>query len=115
VSLGLAAPAAVEVEVRTEERRAFRLTRQVGPGGLELDLPAPFEIGRPVQVTFRLPDDQPLPVISVRAEVDLLGEEAERRGEAGGCLLRFVDPSVDIRNRILAYVTQRLGLPSMAF
>jgi hypothetical protein len=55
VSLGLGAPAAVPIEVRSQERRVFRLSREIGDGGVRLEQPAPFEPGRPVDVRFTLP------------------------------------------------------------
>jgi hypothetical protein len=109
VSFGLQAPVAVPVELRASRRRAFRLSHEVGEEGLRLATPAPFEVGEPVELWFRLPDtDQPL---ALRAEVELLGEDSEQHGSRGGCGLRFIEPTREARQVVAAYVSQRLGLP----
>jgi hypothetical protein len=113
MSLGLAAPAAIAVEVSAPERRLFRLSTQVGEGGIDLARPVPFEIGRPVRVRFRLPGDATL--FDFAAEVAATGSAAERDGESGGAALRFLDPPFSAQVAIMEYVTGRLGLPGLDF
>jgi hypothetical protein len=112
----LRAPLAVAVEVRLpaggEARRVFRLSASVGEDGVRLGRPAPFDVGRPVDVRFALPAGDAL---AVRAEVlpvaDGAGDdEAELEG-AGGRELAFLEPSTDARAAIRAYVRARLSLP----
>jgi hypothetical protein len=111
VSLGLSAPAAVPVEVRAGEHRAFRLSTEIGEGGLRLGKPAPFEPGRPVEVRFALPDGGP--AYAFAAEVIATGDEAEGDGSIGGCGLDFLDVPPDVRDAIKDYVARRLGLPRL--
>jgi hypothetical protein len=109
VSFGLQAPAAVPVELRAARRRFFRLSHEVGEEGIRLAAPAPFEVGEPVELRLRLPDsDQPL---TLRAEVQLVGDELEEHGAKGGCGLRFIEPPQEARRALASYVAQRLGLP----
>lgn len=111
----MTAPAALVVEIRaqehTDERRAFRLSRELGEAGLRLERPAPFEPGRPVTVSFSVPDAPA--VLTVRAEVALTGDDAEADGENGGAELRFTEPPADVRATLHAYIAQRLGLPGL--
>jgi hypothetical protein len=108
VSLGLCAPVAITVEVEGPDRRVFRVGRQVGEGGIDLGVPAPFEPGRPVALRFEIPGGPP---VAVRARVALSGDEAEAEGARGGCRLEFVDPPSEVRRAIMDYVKQRLALP----
>ncbi len=115
MSIGLGAPASVPVEVRGEDGRYFRLSRQIGPGGIDLLRPAPFELGRPVEVRFTVPEiagHGAVPLV-LRARVDALGEEVEVDGDAGGCALRFLEPPGEARDAIARYVAKRLGLPPL--
>ena len=110
MSSGLQAPAAIPVEVRAAQRRVFRLSRAVGDAELRLERPVPFEVGRPVEISFTLPDgDAPL---TLRAEVRPTGDPAEEEGTRGGCALLLLDPPHDARDAIGAYVARRLGLPA---
>jgi hypothetical protein len=110
VSFGLQAPAAVPVELRASQRRVFRLSHQVGEEGVRLSSPAPFELGEPVQVRLQLPGaDEPL---TLRAEIELVGDDREGGGSVGGCGLRFIEPSREARQALASYVAERLGLPS---
>src|SRR3954471_15188705 len=93
VSLGLGAPAAVPVEVRSAERRVFRLSREIGEGGVRLEQPAPFEPGRPVDVRFTLPGGSS--TIQASAEVVVTGDPAEEEGSRGGASLYFLDLAPD--------------------
>ena len=126
MSLGLSAPAAVKVQIssgvgvsggirsgdRADHRRVFRLSREIGTGGVLLERPAPFEPGSPVLVRFSLPGD-PL-VLEVDAEVVTTGDPAEE-GDGGGCALHFRAsmPDPEIRSAISAYISDRLGLPPL--
>lgn len=115
MGFGLQAPAAVPIEVRTSQRRVFRLSHLIGEEGVQLLVPAPFEIGEPVSVRLRLPEreagESTGETLDLRAVIELLGDTAEREGADGGCGLRFVDPPRDARQTIAAYVAHRLGLP----
>jgi hypothetical protein len=113
VTLGLAAPAAVPVEVRAADRRFFRLSHEIGPGGIRLEKPAPFEPGRPVVVRFALPLPGDGSVIELPAEVATTGDPAEQEGERGGRALYFREPPPEARVAIAAYVAERLGLPPL--
>jgi len=89
------------------DRRAFRLAAAVSEDGLRLERPAPYEIGRPVELRFMLPDDPT--VLSLRAEIALSDDDGE--GEHGGRELAFIEPGRDARQVIHRYVAARLGLP----
>ncbi len=111
VSMGLAAPAAVPVEVIAADRRVFRLSHEIGAGGLRLQTPAPFEPGRPVMVRFALPG-QPAR-LELNAEVGATGAAVEEDGEKGGLAIDFREPPPEARAAISAYVSERLGLPPL--
>jgi hypothetical protein len=118
VSLGLSAPAAVPIQLRsgagTDRVRVYRLSREIGLGGIVLDKPAPFEPGRPVTVTFSVPGDSA--AFQLEAELTPTGDPAEHdaRGEAiGACGLTFLDPSMETRSAISTYIADRLGLPPL--
>jgi hypothetical protein len=110
VSLGLSAPAAVPVEVRSGERRVVRLSTEIGDGGVRLALPVPFEPGRPVELRFALPGGAPM---ALAAQVVATGDPRELDGERGGCGLDFRAPPAELRDAITAYVVDRLGLPPL--
>jgi hypothetical protein len=110
----LRAPIAVAVEIRSAggpegPGRVFRLAAAVGEDGVRLERPAPFEIGRPVDVRLTLPDD-PEP-LALRAEIALGEDDGE--GEAGGRELTFLDARAETRVQIHRYVADRLRLPSL--
>jgi hypothetical protein len=109
--MGLAAPAAVPVEVISADRRVFRLSHEIGPGGLRLVKPAPFEPGRPVVVRFALPGQRER--LEVPAEVAVTGDPVEEEGEKGGLQIAFREPTPETRALIAAYVSERLGLPPL--
>ena len=113
VGLGLSAPAAVSVEIRSPERRVFRLSREIGEGGLRLAHPAPFEIGRPVKVYFALPatGDSDGDAMALDAWVELTGDPEENDGTAGGCQLMFRDASFATRETLKNYILPRLRIP----
>jgi hypothetical protein len=111
VRYGLAAPVAVPVEVRSGGRRVYRLSLDVGEGGMRLIHPAPFEVGRPVEVRFRLPDVAT--PITLNAELATSGEAVEEGGERGGCALYFLQPPEEARTAVARYVRDRLGLPAL--
>ncbi|HEY0715119.1 MAG TPA: PilZ domain-containing protein [Polyangia bacterium] len=110
MSLGLSAPAAVPVELRAADRRVFRLSDEIGMGGIRLRRAAPFEPGRPVSVRFALPGSTS--EIALDAEVVEIGDESEA-GE-GGAALYFIDPSPEVKSAIAGYVAERLGIPQLS-
>lgn len=93
--------------------RYFRLTRAIGPDGVELAREVPFEPRRPVEVTLRLPpplagpagpsleDEGPLMMLGV---VVAGGGEATRR-------VAFTALDEDAKRRILRYVEERILTP----
>jgi hypothetical protein len=125
--MSLRAPLAVVVEIRADERRWFRLSRNVGSDGIGLERAVPIEIGRPVQVWITLPlaragapvagaatpgdatvADDAEGRLSLRAEV--IGEGPQSSDDAGGDELAFIDPPYDARQTLKRYVKERLGL-----
>ena len=115
--MSLRAPIAVTVEVRGQTRdgprRAFRLAASIGDDGLRLERPAPFELGRQVEVRFTMPDGgTPLRLFAeVRPAPDDDGDdEAAARG---GRELGFLSADEDDRRVLRLYVTDRLGLPDL--
>jgi hypothetical protein len=111
--MSLRAPLAVPVEVRSHEgagevRRAFRLSANVGEDGVRLVRPAPFDVGRPVAISFTLPDAD---AIVLQAEVALADGDGE--GEQGGRELSFVGAPAEVRETLHRYVVERLGLPPL--
>jgi hypothetical protein len=99
----------VSVELRAADRRVYRLSEEIGTGGIRLRVAAPFEPGRPVSVRFSLPGS-PVP-IELTAEVVTTGDPSEDGGEGGGTALYFLDPSQDVAADLAAYVAERLGIP----
>ena len=98
--MSLRAPLAVVVEIHADERRWFRLSRNIGSDGIGLDRPVPIEIGRPLQLWITLPlgrvgatssdatagdamavDDDGEGRLSLRAEV--IGQHGGQDGPAG--------------------------------
>jgi hypothetical protein len=118
----LRAPVAVPVEIRVDagKRRVFRLSAAVGEDGVRLVRPAPFEIGRPVEVRFTLPPTvtPPSPGAALALDAELLhaDEQDQREHEdskagTGGRELLFLHPTSEARAAIGAYVVARLSLP----
>jgi hypothetical protein len=103
--LSLRAPIAVPVEIRAPARRVFRLAFQVGEDGVTLQRGAPFEAGRPVELSFTLPDGAER--LALRAEL-VAGD-----GDDGAAPteLAFLDPPEAARAALRRYVRERLGLP----
>jgi hypothetical protein len=104
----------VPIQVRSGERRLYRLSREIGLGGILLGKAAPFEPGRPVSLLFSLPGDAA--AYQVQAQLDCTGDAAEQdaRGETiGACGLTFLDPSLELRSAISSYLADRLGLPPL--
>ena len=108
----LRAPMAVAVEVSVaagaDTRRAFRLSASVGEDGVRLGRAAPFEVGRPVDVRFALPEGE---VLALRAQVLPIGDDGDELEGAGGRELAFIAPSSEARAAIRGYVRARLSLP----
>jgi hypothetical protein len=111
--VSLRAPIAVTVEVRAAGRRVFRLAENLGEDGIALERPAPFDIGRPVEVTFALPDDPALIRLPARLEVRGGDEEEDREPGLGGRALTFLAVGEDDRQRLQGYVRERLDLPEL--
>jgi hypothetical protein len=113
----LRAPIAVTVEVRAAGRRVFRLAANVGEDGIALERPAPFEIGRPVEIAFGIPDDDEGLRLFARVEAgaddDGDGHGDDRPGREGGRELVFLSLTPDDRERLRGYVADRLELPEM--
>jgi len=110
--VSLRAPIAVTVEVRAAGRRVFRLAENLGEDGLALERPAPFDIGRPVEIFFALPDDAEGLRLPARVEIrDGDGDEADAHRDGGGRALTFLAVGEDDRQRLRGYVKERLGLP----
>lgn len=109
--MSLRAPIAVTVEVRAAGRRVFRLAENLGEDGIALERRAPFEIGRPVEVAFALPDD-PTP-FRLPARLDVRGgdDDPDREENAGGRELTFLAVGEDDRHRLQDYIRDRLDLP----
>jgi hypothetical protein len=116
--MSLRAPIAIVVEIRADQRRWFRLSRNVGSDGLGLCRPVPVEVGRTVEVRFVLPlatapasaSADPDGPLSLRAEVGLDDGDDVGSGDAGGNQLTFVEPPHDARQLLRLYVKERLGL-----
>jgi len=111
--MSLFAPLRVPVEIRAPDRRVFRLSSAVADSGLRLARTAPFEIGRPVTVSFALPPRDPAAAevtLTLTATVALTDEDGD--GDGGGRALVFVEPPRDSRQAIARYVAERLGLPT---
>jgi hypothetical protein len=111
VSLGLSAPAAVPVELRAADRRVFRLSEEIGMGGIRLHRAAPFEPGRPVSIRFSLPGATTEMVLE--AEVVEIGDPSES-GDGGGAALYFLDLSPEMKSALAGYVAERLGIPQLS-
>jgi hypothetical protein len=113
--MSLRAPVAVPVEIRSDGaggRRVFRLAASVGEDGVRLVRPAPFEIGRPVEVAFTLPRGVESTSLRLDAEVLHADTTDETTNEgAGGRELTFIEPPGDARLAIRDYVRERLSLP----
>lgn len=108
VSLGLTAPCALPVEVRSSKGRAFRLALQIGPEGATFETPLPFEPETPLELTLALPDGVGPLLVAGRAA--LLGNDAEGDGEHGCMAVEFPEASLDVKRCLDAYVRERLGL-----
>jgi len=116
--VSLRAPIAITVETRGRTgdgvRRAFRLARNIGDDGIALERRAPFELGRPIEVRFTLPDGGP--PLRLDAEVRPADDDEEEQQQAapGGRELAFLSLGDDERRALRRYVIDRLGLPEGA-
>ena len=111
----LRAPVAVPVEIRSDgaRGRVFRLAASVGEDGVRLARPAPFEIGRPVEIAFALPLAEGFATLRLSAEVLHADADDEHANEgAGGRELTFIEPPAEARRAISGYVRERLSLPA---
>ena len=111
--MSLRAPIAVTVEVRAAGRRVFRLAENLGEDGIALERAAPFDIGRPVEVAFALPDDPDPLRLPARLEVRSGDEDDDAANAAGGRALTFLAVGEDDRRRLQGYVRDRLELPEL--
>ena len=111
MSLGLSAPAAVPVELRAGDRRVFRLSQEIGTGGIRLGRAAPFERGRPVTARFTLPGADA--AIEIEAEIVAIGDPSEDDGQHGGAAMYFLGTPPDVQTALAAYVAERLGIPML--
>lgn len=111
--MSLRAPIAVTVEVRAPGRRVFRLAENLGEDGIALERLAPFEIGRPVEVAFWLPDDPDPLCLPARLEIRDGDEDDDHENTAGGRALTFLAVGEDDRRRLQRYVQERLDLPDL--
>jgi hypothetical protein len=100
--MGLRAPARITVEIREvaarpDPARCFRLTRSIGPDGLELERPAAFAPGTPVVLRLRLPGGE---------------EHLEVAGADDAPAREIVFGALDdaARRALRAYLEERLGL-----
>jgi hypothetical protein len=109
----LRAPIAVTVEVRAAGRRVFRLAENLGEDGIALERAAPFDIGRPVEVAFALPDDPDPLRLPARLEVRGGDDDDDRERIEGGRELTFLAIGEDDRRRLQGYVRDRLDLPEL--
>ena len=104
----MAVPVEVRADIGDDGRRVFRLSASVGEDGVRLFRAAPFEVGRPVDIRFALPEGE---VLALRAEVLPVDDDEATLEGAGGRELAFLEPSSDARTAINAYVRARLALP----
>jgi hypothetical protein len=111
--VSLRAPIAVTVEVRAAGRRVFRLAENLGEDGIALERPAPFEVGRPVEVAFALPDDPEPLRLPARLEVRGDDDDDDPDRKTGGRALTFLAVGEDDRRRLQGYVRDRLDLPEL--
>lgn len=111
--MSLRAPIAVTVEVRAAGRRVFRLAENLGEDGIALERAAPFDIGRPVEVAFMLPDDPEPLRLPARLEVRGVDDDEDREHAEGGRALMFLAVGEDDRRRLQGYVRERLDLPEL--
>jgi hypothetical protein len=96
------APLAVAVEIRAldvgpRRLRAFRISEGVSERALRLERELPFEPGRPVSATLSLPGDP--------APLGLTGRVQDPWNIA------FTGLSADERERLAAYVSERMRSP----
>ena len=99
------------MEVRAGDRRVFRLSGEIGMGGIRLEQAAPFEPGRPVKARFTLPGAAY--AFEIDAEVVAIGDPSEEAGERGGAALYFYEAPPEIRSAIASYIADRLGIPPL--
>ena len=116
-TLSLRAPIAVTVEVRGQTRngarRVFRLARNVGEDGLALERRAPFELGRPVEVVFTLPDGTEALRLDAEVRTADYDDDEDQQLAEGGRELGFLAPDEDERGLLRRYIAARLGLPEL--
>lgn len=96
------------MEARASSGRVYRVALQIGAEGVTFGSPLPFEPGTPLMLRLALPDGSGPFEFPARAE--LLGEAAEREGEAGCMAATFADAPSAVKTPLWQYVRTRLGL-----
>jgi hypothetical protein len=104
--VGLRAPIAVPVEIRSPKRRVYRLAWAIDAEGIRLEQAAPLERGRPVEVRFALPDGDAFTLRAAIADDEDDPDHDERSRE-----LTFLSPPEEAKVAINRYVRARLELP----
>jgi hypothetical protein len=104
--VGLRAPIAVPVEIRSPKRRVYRLAWAIDAEGIRLEQAAPLERGRPVEVRFALPDGDAFTLRAAIADDEDDPDHDERSRE-----LTFLSPPEEAKAAINRYVRARLELP----
>jgi hypothetical protein len=115
-SVQLPAPLVVAVEIRrldagARTERVWRTSSAIGEPGLRLRHPVPYEIGRPVAISLRFPEDDG----SFVAQGKLAGERpAAKKGEDDSpraTLVAFTSLDAGARERLLRYLEERMSTP----
>ena len=106
--MSVTAPVRIPVELRRRGgARWFRLARGVSEVGLVFGGPLPEELDGPIDVAFRLPDDDNPSDIQLtgRAVSVETGDEAAPEQRLA---IRFIKPAEESRARIARYVAARV-------
>lgn len=82
--------------------RVWRLSRALGPTGIRLDKPLPYEPRRPVRFSLRLPDEDPSEWPEPLSGVGRVRSEDT---------IEFTSLEESARRRILLYVQERTLIP----
>jgi hypothetical protein len=98
----------VELLRRDGRTRWFRLTTGVSAEGLRFAHVVPEELDGPLQVAFHLPGDAAPVRCGGRTVEEVVGEGEEEHAERRAIVFSDVDDAA--RERIIHYVTERLGL-----
>ncbi len=107
--MSLAAPLRVPIEIRRDQRW-FLLAGAVSTDELVLLRGVPAELEGPLAIAFHLPGDRE--PIRCHARAQAAPDEAVGEQDLGR-RLKFLDLGEPERDRILAYVKDRLGLETI--